>query len=127
MADRDSIRIGLRIRNDSDRHLAIDRAGSSLEVATGDTGDPIEIPAMVSGPIRIAPGAMERLEFEFLLPAGLDVRDLTLLDFDWSVDTPLGLYTRSTPFERPRPVCYYDPAYFDYSTPRPVGHGGRRP
>ena len=117
------LQVDLRIRNDSDAPIEFDVGRASVDLLVDQDFLSLSAAPRISGDSTVAPGGVERLQLTYPLPADLEIGVLSGYEFSWSVRTPEGLYTQSTPFvRRPRerdrgmygPYYHASPYWYGY-------------
>ncbi len=119
-----AVEIGLRLRNDTDSEMTLERSALDMEVQTKSGvirlagGRP-----MVRGDTVVPAGGISRLQVAFPLPDGIKVKDIASFEILWRLQTGEGVLGRSTKFVRqedPKQTRY---VFVDSLYPRPLGWG----
>ncbi len=127
--DTTAVRISMRLRNDSEVPLSLNRERTELEMKVGQAPEwVVGPPSDIQGESTVPPGEIRRLELIFDLPEGADLDEVRWFELNWSVasggaDEQVTQVSYSTPFVqegrrryRPRWSGYYG-TYPYYASP----------
>lgn len=117
------VQVDMRIRNDSGVPLELDASRLSVELLVDKDFRSVSAAPRISGDTTVAPEGVQRLQLIYSLPGDVEIGDLSGYEFSWSLRTPEGLFTQSTPFvRRPRdrdrgmygPYYHASPYWYGY-------------
>jgi hypothetical protein len=107
------VEVEMRIRNLSDGPMNLDLAKCDVDAATAG-GEQVLTNPMTMAPLEPIPaGGIGRIALSYPLEGNVAPGDVSNFDFDWTLNTPKGLYANTTSFIRRmyNNTYYYYPAY----------------